>query len=97
MYVYTWIIDETGWGVPQNEADIVLMATDDDGGTIIVATEHITNGECVFRELPTSGNPYTVIGSAVWNGLTFGKTEGGIMVTPGNPILVNLVMTSPPS
>jgi hypothetical protein len=93
MYVYTWIIDENGWAVPQNEADIVLM----DKGGIIVATEHITNGEHVFRELPTSGNAYTVIGSARANGLTFGKTEGGIMVTPGNPILVNLVMTSPPS
>jgi len=79
--------------MPQNEADIVLM--DKDGNT--VATEHITNGECIFRDLPTSGNAYTVIGSARANGLTFGKTEGGIMVTPGIPFEFTLLMTSPPS
>jgi hypothetical protein len=68
---------------------------DHTGATI--DTQKIKDGYYIFTNLPTSGNPYTVIGTAKVFGTTYGKTEGGIIVTPGSTIRVNLIMTYPPS
>jgi hypothetical protein len=81
------------WTVPWDDATIIV----EDKNGVEKCNMTIDEGYYSCGGLPTGGNPYTVIGTATVFGDTFGKTVGGVYVSPGSTISVNLIMTSPPS
>jgi Flp pilus assembly protein TadG len=90
---YTWLRS----GPVTMPWDVATITLRDHTGATVGGPQDVTNGYYSFGPLHTSGNPYTLIGTTTVSGIPFGKTEGSIFVTDQGPIMVNLVMTSPPS